>query len=76
MSRFKLMLCHMYYKKNFIYIRQKSVGNDKNLWVIKNYPQIIDDIRSVCNKLVGKLPMNFWSVGKINSWVIHTNHHP
>jgi len=43
-----------HYQKNRNYRWQKSVGNDKSPWVIKNYPRITDDSKSVCNSGIGK----------------------
>jgi len=59
-----------HYQKNRNYRWQKSVGNDKSLWLIKNYPRITDDYKSVCNSGIGK----FWWI--FGPWVIHTEHSP
>jgi len=54
----------IHYKKNWIYLRPKSVGNDQNQWVIRHYPWITDGLKSVGNEGVGKFPTNF------DRWVI------
>ena len=51
-------------QKNWIYLLPKSVGNDQNQWVIRQYPQITDGLKFIGNKVEGKFPTNF------DRWVI------
>jgi len=47
-------------KKNWIYLRPKSVSIDQNQWVIRHYPRITDGSKSVGNEVVGKFSTNFY----------------
>jgi len=49
----------LHYKKNRIYLQQKSLCNEQNPYIIQNYLRITYGQKSVFNKGVGNLHTNF-----------------